>query len=132
MGSAPEDVPDDVVAQAKAAFARRTNGEIAVLAWDSLVDEDAPLWDHRLRFEHPEMQFDVRVFGAHGSSTIEGRLHPPAAAAIALESDNRSVLGMGKVADGAFSLEHIAPGVVRLCVTRPDSTVAVCTDWFRI
>jgi hypothetical protein len=132
MGSAPEDVPEDVVAQAKAAFARRTQGEIAVLAWDALVDENAPLSDHRLRFEHAEVQLDVRIVAGEASSTIEGRVHPSAAAAIALESDSGNVLGTGEVTDGAFALEQVAPGLVRLCLTRSDPTVPVCTDWFRI
>jgi hypothetical protein len=132
MGSAPEDVPEEVVAQAKAAFARRTKGETAVLVWDSLVDENAPLWDHRLRFEHREVQFEVRILGANGSSTIEGQVHPLSGAAIALESDDGRVLGTVEVTDGAFALERVSPGVVRLCLQGPDPTVPVCTDWFRI
>jgi hypothetical protein len=132
MGNAPEEVPDEVVAQAKAAFARRTKDEIAVLAWDSLVDEDAPASDHRLRFEHPEAQIELRVLAADSWSTIEGRVRPAVQAAIELESDDRNVVRAGEVLDGAFALTHVAPGVVRLCLRGSGSSVSVCTDWFRI
>jgi hypothetical protein len=85
-----------------------------------------------LRFEHPEVQLDVRIFASDSSSTIEGRVRPPASAAIALESSDGSVLGTGEVTDGAFALEHLSPGVVRLCLRRSNPISAVCTDWFRI
>jgi hypothetical protein len=132
MGSAPEDVPEEVITQAKAAFARRTKGEIAVLAWDSLVDEDAPAWDHRLRFEHPQVQIDLRVLATNGWSTIEGRVDPAGASAVALESDAGNVLGTGDVIDGAFVLQHVSPGLVRLCLPASEPAGPVCTDWFRI
>src|SRR6516164_4174917 len=112
MGSAPEDVPEEVITQAKAAFARRAKGEIAVLAWDSLVDEDAPLWDHRLRFEHPRVQIDLRILASDGWSTIEGRVNPPGPSALTLESDAGNMLGTGEVTDGAFALAHVSPGLV--------------------
>src|SRR5262245_32083782 len=54
--TAPEDVPEEVIAQAKAVFAGRTSGEIAALVWDSLVDDGAPAANHRLRFQHPDLQ----------------------------------------------------------------------------
>jgi hypothetical protein len=132
MGSAPEDVPEEVITQAKAAFARRTTGEVASLAWDSLVDEDAPPWDHHLRFEHPQVQIDLRILTSGGWSTIEGRVEPPVPSALTLESDAGNVLGTGEVTDGAFTLLHVAPGLVRLCLGASDQTGPVCTDWFRI
>jgi hypothetical protein len=132
MGSAPEDVPDEVIDQAKQAFARRTKDEVAVLTWDSLVDEDAPAWDHRLRFEHPEVQIELRIFAADSWSTIEGRVRPAVQAAIELESDARNVLRTGEVLDGAFAMTHVSPGVVRLCLKGSGPSVPVCTAWFRI
>jgi hypothetical protein len=132
MGSGPEDVPDEVITRAKAAFARRSKGEIAVLARDSLVDENAPAWDHRLRFEHPEVQIDVRILAADTWSSVEGRIQPPVPATIELESDGGVVLQTGEVTDGAFALERVSPGVIRLCLAGSGPTVHVCTDWFRI
>jgi hypothetical protein len=132
MGSAPEDVPEEVITQAKAAFARRSTGGVAVLAWDSLVDEDAPPWDHRLRFEHHQVQIDLHILASNGWSTIEGRVDPPLSSALALESDAGNVLGTGEVTDGAFALPHVSPGLVRLCLAGSGQSGPICTDWFRI
>jgi hypothetical protein len=125
-------VPEEVITQAKAAFARRTKGEVAVLAWDSLVDEDAPPWDHRLRFEHPQVQIDLHILASDRWSTIEGRVEPPVRTALTLESDAGNVLGTGEVTDGAFTLLHVVSGLVRLCLAGSEQTGPVCTDWFRI
>jgi hypothetical protein len=132
MGSAPKDVPEEIITQAKAAFARRSKSEIAVLAWDSLVDEDQPPWDHRLRFEHPQVQIDLHILASDAWLTIEGRVTPPVPSALTLESDAGNVLGTGDVTDGAFTLAHVSPGLVRLCLSGSDQTSLVCTDWFRI
>src|SRR5690348_14867634 len=77
MGNAPEDVPEEVIAQAKAAFARRSQGDVAILTWDSLVDEDASAGDHWLRFEHPALQIELRILAADNRSDLEGSAKPP-------------------------------------------------------
>src|ERR1700685_3270517 len=75
---APWAVPDEVVAQAKGAFRQRTEGEVASLVFDSLVDEDAPAPAHRLRFEHPVIQLDVYVSTTAEGSRLSVETHPPA------------------------------------------------------
>ncbi len=57
----PEQVPESVVAEAKAAFARKADGDVAILVHDSLIDGDDTAADHRLRFEHPQVLIDLQV-----------------------------------------------------------------------
>jgi hypothetical protein len=129
----PEEVvPTEVVAEAKAAFGRRARGEIAALTWDSLVDEDAPPEDHRLRFEHADLQVDVRIFATGGTSNLEGTVRPPAPIRVELQSEDGDVTATGDVDDGVFALAHIPPGVVRLSLIGPIHTTLVRTDWFRV
>jgi hypothetical protein len=124
-------VPHEVIERAKAAFTQRTEGEVAVLTRDSLVDDEAAAWDHRLRFEHPDLQIDLRILGLQGASILEGKVYPSTAVRVELQSDKGDVLRRGEVADGAFALGHVPPGVVRLCL-EGSAAVKVCTDWFRI
>lgn len=131
-GEAPEDVPKEVVEQAKAAFSRRAQGEVAVLVWDSLVDDQAPASDHRLRFQRPDVQIDLRILTGQDSSTIEGKVQPPGPAGVELQSDHGDVLRRGDVTDGTFTLERITPGVVRVCLQVSPPPTSVCTDWFHV
>lgn len=131
MGNPPEDVPEEVIAQAKAAFARRGKGEIAILTWDSLVDEDAAPSDHRLRFAHPELQIELRLLTADRSSDLAGRVTPPAPLRVELEGEDGEVLGSTEAADGVFTFDRVAPGTVRLSL-RGASTPGIHTDWFRL
>jgi hypothetical protein len=128
----PEDVPAEVVAQAKAAFAQRTDAETATLVWDSLVDEDASPADHRLRFEHPDVQVDVRISAAGDTSDLDGRARRAAPIRVELQSDDGEVIGTSAVTDGAFSFVQISHRVVRLCLVGSPETTVVRTDWFRI
>ena len=88
---APGAVPEEVVNQAKAAFGRRRPGDIAVLVWDSLVDDDDAPEDHRLVFEHPDVQIEVRVRASAGSSDLEGRVKPAGVLHVELQSDSEEV-----------------------------------------
>ena len=130
MDGAPEDVPDDVIAQAKAAFAGRSRGQIAVLVWDSLVDEGAPAEDHRLSFEHPDLQIDVRILGRGDLAAIEGQVKPPAALHVELQAEQGVRISDTDVRGGAFAFDHIPSGVVRLSVQMSVSS-EIHTDWFR-
>jgi hypothetical protein len=131
MGNAPEDVPEEVIAQAKAAFARRSRGEIATLTWDSLVDEDAPASDHRLRFEHPELQIELRLLTADNSSDLEGSVQPPVDLHIELQGEEGDVLRSTEAADGVFAFERVPSGTVRISA-RGASIPEIHTDWFRL
>ena len=131
MGNAHEDVPEEVITQAKAAFVRRGRGDIAVLAWDSLVDADAHSEDHGLRFEHPDVQIDVRIVAAGSSSDLEVQLIPPLSVLADLEADSGALLGKTQAMNGAFGFGSVPPGVVRLQL-QGSGTPEVHTDWFRI
>ncbi len=128
---APGAVPEEVVNQAKAAFGRRRPGDIAVLVWDSLVDDDDAPEDHRLLFEHLDVQIEVRVRASDGSSDLEGRVKPAGALHVELQSDQEEVLSSVDAEAGAFKLKQAAPGVVRLAL-RGAGTLEIRTDWFRI
>jgi hypothetical protein len=130
--SGPGDVPEEVVAQAKAAFARRTGGHIATLVWDSLVDEGAPPSDHRLRFEHPDVRIDVRIFTGSGSSSVQGQVEPPSPDRVELQAEDGNIMATSTPTAGAFAVEKIPPGVVRLCLVGPGEAGVIRTDWFRI
>jgi hypothetical protein len=131
MGNAPEDVPEEVIAQAKAAFGRRGRGEIATLTWDSLVDEDAVASDHRLRFAHPELQIELRLLTADKSSDLAGRVIPHAQHHVELQGEDGDVLRTTETVDGVFAFDRVPSGMVRLCVRGP-STPGIHTDWFRL
>jgi hypothetical protein len=129
--SSPEEVPKEVIEQAKAAFSHRTQGDIAVLVGDSLVDEGAPPSDHRLSFEHPRMRIVVHLVATAGWSSLQGEVQPPTPLGVELVSEE----GVGvatDVTDGAFTIERVPSGVVRLRLKGPAGTPAVYTDWFRV
>jgi hypothetical protein len=131
LSGAPERVPKEVIDQAKAAFARRTTGEVAVLAWDSLVDEYDRAEDHRLVFEHSDLQIEVRILAAERSWVLQGRVNPPAQLHVELESEHGDVLGIVEALAGDFVLQQVPPGMVRLSI-RDGRSREVHTDWFRI
>jgi hypothetical protein len=133
VGNAPEDVPDEVIAQAKAAFARRGRGEIAILTWDSLVDEDAPAGDHQLRFEHPDLQIELRILAGENSSDLEGRVKPVVPLYVELQGHEGDVLRSTEAPDGVFAFDHILSGAVRLSLSvRAARSSEIRTDWFRL
>ena len=122
-------VPDEVVNQAKAAFRRRTGGEVAALMFDSLVDEPAPHAEHRLRFEHPHEHVEVVVSGTDRECTLRGRVEP-APVRVELEMDGTDVALVEEAADGDFAFRDVPHGLKRMILTAP-GTDPVRTDWFR-
>jgi hypothetical protein len=131
MTDTPEDVPEEVIAEAKAAFARRIPGEVAVLVWDSLVDEDASPDDHRLRFEHTELQLEVRVVAGGYRAGLEGRVEPPASVQVEVLSEEGEVLRGVEAPDGTFAFDQVPSGTIRLILRRP-AAPDIRTDWFRV
>jgi hypothetical protein len=73
-----EEVPDTLVAGAKALFGRQPDGELAVLTHDSLVDGSDPASDHRIRFEHRSLVVDLHVSAHTTGSDLTGELRPSA------------------------------------------------------
>ena len=126
-----DQVPDDVVARAKASFGRRSPGDVAVLVFDSLVDEGAPATDHRLRFEHPLMVIEVHVSAQADGSALEGRVEPALAERVEVQLDEAELSFVDQVTNGAFSFERLGHGPIRLRLTG-QGIPAVHTDWFRI
>jgi hypothetical protein len=135
-GSAPADdtneVPDDVIAAAKEAFGRRSESQVAILISDSLLDEDAPASDHRLRFEHPLVRIDLQVSAGPHKSRLRGRLEPPVAPRVQLEFDAGPVSRPAAVTDGTFLFERVHHGVTRLTLLGGDTLPTLHTDWFRV
>jgi hypothetical protein len=129
LTDAHDQVPDEVVNQAKAAFRRRTGGEVAALMFDSLVDEPAPHAEHRLRFEHPREYLEVVVSGTDRGCTLRGRVEP-APVRVELEMDGTDVALVEEAADGDFAFRDVPHGLKRMILTAP-GTDPVRTDWFR-
>jgi hypothetical protein len=129
---AAERIPPEVVKQAKAAFRQPPRGELAALVWDSLIDEGEPGWHHHLGFEHPQMWIDVTVSVIFGLSTLRGVLYPAVPAHVELHRDETEYSANSEVSDGAFSLERIPRGLVRLRIVRSQRAPVLYTDWFRI
>jgi hypothetical protein len=129
--NAPEDVPLDVIAQAKAAFSQRDQGEIAVLVWDSLVDEGAPSWLHHLRFEHPRIWIEASVSVASGWSSLHGVIHPAVPNRVELHSEAEPPV-VAEVTRSAFRIKRFPRGLVRLRLVETEGSPAVFTDWFHV
>jgi hypothetical protein len=125
-------VPEEVIANAKAAFGRRSEGQLAVLVFDSLLDADAPAADHLLRFAHPLVQVELQVSSGPNGSRLSGRLEPPATPHVQLEFDTAGAPSVREVSGGTFLFERVDHGVIRLNLLTEGSAPFVQTDWFRV
>jgi hypothetical protein len=128
----PDDVPPNVIAEAKAAFNARARAGLAALVWDSLIDEDAPGWHHHLRFEHPRMWIEVSVAVNSGWSSLHGVMHPAAPAGVELELDGVESSIKADVTRSAFRIERFPRGLVRLRLVGLTSHPVIYTDWFHV
>jgi hypothetical protein len=131
-GNDREDVPEELVAEAKAAFAQRGEGELAALVFDSLVDEGASASDHVLRFEHQEIRISVQVTAAHDASNLDGTVDPATTDRFRLQIGVSDLFLVTDVVDGAFSFHEVPHGVIRLFLDRSEGQLPVRTDWFRV
>jgi hypothetical protein len=126
-------VPEEVLTEAKAALRQQQEGELAVLVFDSLLDEQDPPEDHRLRFEHPDLRIDLRVSVKGAEARISGDIVPPGTdARVELLFEGGDLGFVSEGCGGSFSFSPIRHGLTRLSIRRPDSDVVVRTDWFRI
>jgi hypothetical protein len=128
----PEDVPARVIEEAKAAFGRRTHATMAILVWDSLLDEGAPRWHHQLRFEHGQLWIQVSVTEMPGWSSLHGVVHPAASLRVELHSEWMDVPLLAEVTQRAFRVEHVPHGLVRLRLLGPALSPEVSTEWFNV
>jgi hypothetical protein len=126
-----DEVPDEVVDRAKAAFRRRSVGEVAALVHDSLVDGGDPATDYRLRFEHPLVEVDLRVTSGPEGIKLNGHIEPPVSIRVELELDAGDISLLEEVVEGAFTFGRVDHGVIRLRLRNPGGT-PIDTDWFRV
>jgi hypothetical protein len=123
-------VPERVVAHAKAAYLRRTGGELAALVFDSLVDEATDSDEHRLRFEHPREHVEVLVSPEDGECSLRGRVEP-APARVELELEGGRDALVGEATGGDFAFDRVPRGLTRMILVGPPGSKPVHTDWFR-
>ena len=131
-GDDPGEVPQDLVAEAKAAFAQRGEGELAALVFDSLVEEDAPATDHQLRFEHPLAHISIQVSAGPDASSLQGTLDPVTTERVHLQAGVGDLFFVADVVQGAFSFHEVPHGVIRLHLQGPEGAPPIRTDWFRV
>jgi hypothetical protein len=120
------------VAEAKAAFAQSTEGDLAALVFDSLVDEGAPATDHVLRFEHSLTRVSVHVSAGHDASNLDGTVDPATTERLRLQIGVSDLFLVTDVVNGAFSFADVPHGVIRLLADGPEGRPVVRTDWFRV
>lgn len=125
----PEEVPSGVVTAAKEVFGRRSPGPLAVLVFDSLLDDDRSP-EQRLRFEHRVVRIDLAV-SASGEACLLRAAVTPSDVHIDLELAESEVPITAEPVDGEFVINHVPHGVVRLMVAGARLS-AVHTDWFRV
>jgi hypothetical protein len=129
---AAEEVPLTVIGEAKAAFKQRALGDLAVLVWDSLLDEGASSWGHHLRFENPRTWIEVSVSVVTGWSSLHGVIHPAVPAQVQLQREQEDQPLVAEVTRSAFRIEKFPRGVVRLCLVGTDGKPTAFTDWFQV
>ena len=120
------------MAQAKAAFANRYEGDLAVLVFDSLVDEQAPAKDHLLRFDHPATRIRLQVAAGPKESDLSGVTDPPLGNWVRLQVGTGEDYRSEKVVAGAFSFHAVPRGPIRLHFLPSDEGRLIRTDWFRV
>ncbi len=128
----PDDIPFEVIAQAKAAFNQRVQEQVAVLVWDSLVDEAAPSWHHHLRFEHPHMWIEVSVSVGVVWANLHGVMHPASPGRVELQSTDWEGPVVAEVTRSAFRIERFRRGLVRLALGGSEGAPTVYSDWFYV
>jgi hypothetical protein len=124
-------VPEDLVVQAKTAFANRYEGDLAVLVFDSLVDDGAPANDHLLRFDHPSMWVRLQVAAGSQGSDLSGSTYPPTAKRARLEVGISDIYFDEDVVEGGFAFRAVPHGLIRLHILRRENRL-IRTDWFRV
>jgi hypothetical protein len=128
----PEEVPQSVIAGAKAAFGQRVASQTAVLVWDSLVDEGASASHHHLRFERPPVWIEVSVSVIGGWSHLHGVMHPTRPARVELHFRGGGLPILAEVTRSAFRFARFRPGLVRLRLAGPEGTQGFFSDWFYV
>ena len=126
-----ENVPDDVVARAKAAFETQTSGPLAALVFDSALEERSPAAERRLRFVFGSVCVEMSVTGAGAWRTIRGQV-VPGSLGVQLEHEGTGVAPNQEVPEGHFGFERVPRGLVRLRLDDPDGSASAHTEWFLV
>jgi hypothetical protein len=125
-------VPGEVLAHAKEAFGRRSEGQVAVLVFDSVMDGGDPAENYWLRFEHPLVRIELQISAGPYGSRLQGRLEPSIAIQVQLELDAGSAPRCVAVRHARFLFERLNHGVVRLSLLGTRTPPILHTDWFWI
>jgi hypothetical protein len=129
----PEEVPEDLIAKAKAAFAAGGGkSELAHLVHDSLVDGHDPASDHVLRFQHEGLTIEVHVNAWPEDVLLRGTLRPAVGDRVLLQLDSSDIRFVAALEAGDFTFDLVGHGLVRLQVWGGDPPNDVLTDWFHI
>jgi hypothetical protein len=124
-------VPDNVVARAKAAFGERQPGNLAILVFDSLVDDNDRPEAHRLRFEHPTLTVELRLSIVGDQVSMAGSVTPGASGRVSLRFEDDASLQLLERCKGSFAFGPVRHGLMRLCF-QLEGDISVHTDWFRV
>jgi hypothetical protein len=126
-----EEVPAPVVDRAKAALQRKVDGELAVLVFDSTLDDPAHRGPRVLNFEHPAVRVQLLVSITPGGCTIEGTAVPEPLRA-ELEPEGGELAIAETVTGGRFVFQAIPLGLVRVRLVGSPGSQPVHTDWVRV
>ena len=130
-------VPAEAIAAARSTLAWRTiDAELAELAYDSLLDDNAMAGlrgvDATVRmmtFESPALTVEVEADARGDRRRLIGQLVPPQRARLTVRS-TRGVVTVDADELGRFTVDELPPGPVSLHVQgEGGSSVAVTTDW---
>ena len=120
-------VPEDVVARARAAYARRATDPVVELVFDS-ADVEEPGSERLLRFERRGAVSVELWVGSEGDRrTLRGRVVPPVER-VELELEDAGIRLAESAATGVFSFDGVPRGVMRLRLASRDATLL--TAWF--
>lgn len=134
-GSGPlESVPPAVLEAAQSIFAQRADGdELAELAYDSLVDDDAePMEDavrRILRFRASDLSVELEVSAVGALRSLTGRLSPRRSGTAEVHHAGGAVTVQVDQL-GRFEAAELLAGPGRLKIrTSQSSGTTVATDW---
>lgn len=127
----PDPMPAQVAAAAKDLFDSVRPTELAVLVFDSVVDEAEAAEKHTLQFVHDHTDIHLYVCSGGDSTVIQGVLDRPGAtwAVLQFRETERSV--RAPVEGTTFELVVPGHGTARLTLEH-DSGPDIRTDWLRI
>lgn len=123
-------VPPEALAAAKAAFGSRVEGEIAQLAFDSLLDGTGTAEDHTLTFEHPEVTIHLKVFARDDSFRLNGLVYGDQALAVVLHIHDGDTSIPAEPVGSSFQFDDVRHGQMRVELGYGPDKPAIWTDWF--